>query len=78
MITQTQLEKIYKQLCTPFKKGAIIKQQGYYHDSPVVFKHNGVFYMTCVEIDSNCSYGYKTKLFQSKNLIDFEKKLLYT
>lgn len=73
MITEAKIKQIYEQLRTPFKYGAVIKQQGNYYDSPVVFKNNNVFYMTCVEIDSNCTYGYKTKLFRSNDLVHFEE-----
>ena len=73
MVTKEILERIYNQVKTPVKRGVIIKKDGVLYDSPVVFKHGGSFYMTCVEIDRNCSGGYKSKLFKSDNLIDFRE-----
>ena len=73
MINQTVLENIYNKIKTPFKLGAIIKNDDFFYDSPVVFRYNKCFYMTCVEIDRKCLGGYKTKLFKSNNLINFEE-----
>lgn len=71
MVLQSDLERIYETVKTPYKHGAVLKSAGVYYDSPVVFKHNGRFYMTCVEIDDQCKTGYKTKLLASNDLKDW-------
>lgn len=71
MICKETLHRIYEKVKTPYKYGAVVKFEEYYCDSPVVFKHNGAFYMTLVEIDAKCEHGYRTKLMKSGNLIDW-------
>ncbi len=71
MINQQDLERIYETVKTPYKYGAVLKTAGKYCDSPVVFKHNGAYYMTCVEIDDQCKTGYRTKLLASDNLTEW-------
>lgn len=73
MINQEKLNAIYEKIKTPYKYGAVIQKTGYYLDSPVVFRHDDVFYMTCVEIDDKCITGYKTVLFRSDNLLDWQE-----
>ncbi len=72
MIEQRDLEKIYETVKTPYKYGAVLKSEGLYYDSPVVFKHDGRFYMTCVEIDDQCKTGYRTKLLVSDTLTEWK------
>ncbi len=71
MVNQEKLNAIYEKLKTPYKYGAVLKNEGYYYDSPVVFRHDDLFYMTCVEIDDKCLTGYKTRLLCSHNLLDW-------
>ncbi len=73
MIDNNKLQKVYEQLRVPYKYGVVLKRDGFYYDSPVVFKHKGKFYLTCVEIDAKCTTGYKTKLFTSDNLLDWKE-----
>lgn len=70
---KSKLKEIYEQIKTPYKYGAVLKRNGYYYDSPIAFKHGGEFYLTCVEIDAQCTTGYKTKVFASKNLLDWQE-----
>lgn len=71
MIKLDRMNEIYKQIATSYKYGVVLKKDGFYYDSPVVFKHNGKYFLTCVEIDAACTTGYKTKLFRSDNLVDW-------
>lgn len=66
------MQEIYEQVKTPYKYGAVLKRKGYYYDSPIVFKHNDKFFLSCVEIDMECKTGYRTKLFSSKDLLQWE------
>lgn len=73
-ITAAQMNAIHEQVKTPYKSGAILSSSDYYYDSPVVFKHDGTYYMTCVEIDRACQTGYRTKLSVSNDLINWREK----
>ena len=63
------LEKIYAQLKTPYKYGAVLKLDGRKTDSPVVFKKDGKYYMSFVSIDDACSTGYSTHIAESEDLL---------
>lgn len=73
MIAKEKMQAIYEQVKTPYKYGAVFKREGYYYDSPVVFKRGDRYFSSCVEIDAACATGYRTKLFSSKNLLDWEE-----
>lgn len=72
MITDKILEDIYEKVKTPYKYGAVIKEDGFLTDSPVVFSHKGRFYMSYINIDSKKKTGYKTYLAVSDDLVHFE------
>lgn len=66
------MEKIYNKLKTPYKLGAVVKQEGYMTDSPTVFCYKGKWYMYYVRIANECeSSGYETHFSSSDNLIDW-------
>lgn len=64
---------IYEQIKTPFKCGAVIKDDENLADSPTVFKHNGKWYMYFIKINKNTGdSGYETHLASSDNLLDWK------
>ena len=66
------LERIYEQIKTPYKHGAVLKLAGRMTDSPVVFKRDGVYYMSFVSIDYECTTGYSTRIAASCDLLHWE------
>ncbi len=66
---QAVLQRIYEQLKTPYKHGAVLKLDGRKTDSPIVFKRDGQYYMSFVSIDDACKTGYKTHVAQSDDLL---------
>ena len=73
MITKEIMQKIYDQIKTPYKYGAVIKNDEYLTDSPSVFKYKDKWYMCHIMIhkDINRS-GYETHLASSDNLVDWK------
>lgn len=65
------LERIYEQIKTPYKYGAVLKLDGKMTDSPVVFKRDGKYYMSFVSIDSECKTGYSTYIAESDDLLNW-------
>jgi len=56
------LKRIYEQIKTPYKYGAVLKIDGKMTDLPVVFKRDGKYYMSFVSIDNECKTGYSTHI----------------
>jgi len=70
--TQTMTE-IYEAIKTPYKVGAVIKQNNHLTDSPSVFRWCGKWYMYYIMIDKNAeNSGYETHLASSDNLVDWQ------
>jgi predicted GH43/DUF377 family glycosyl hydrolase len=63
------LEKIYNQIKTPYKYGAVMKLDGRMTDSPVVFKRDNKYYMSFISIDSEAKTGYQTHIAESDDLL---------
>ena len=66
------LEKIYEQLKTPHKYGAVLKLDGRMTDSPIIFKRDGKYYMSFISIDNACKTGYTTHIAESHDLLHWE------
>ncbi|MBQ8407751.1 MAG: glycosylase [Clostridia bacterium] len=66
---RTVLEKIYEQIKTPYKYGAVLKLEGRKTDSPIVFKRNEKYYMSFVSIDNDSKTGYSTHIAESNDLL---------
>ena len=66
------LVKIYEQIKTPYKYGAVMKLAGQKTDSPVVFKRDGKYYMSFISIDDECKTGYKTHIAASTDLLNWQ------
>lgn len=63
------LNRIYNQIKTPYKYGAVLKMDGRMTDSPVVFKKDNRYYMSFVSIDNGCQTGYQTHIAESDDLL---------
>ena len=77
-ISKEKMQEIYEKIKTPYKYGAVIKDNEYLTDSPSVFKYNGKWYMYYIMIHKNISdSGYETHLASSDDLINwrYEGKL---
>jgi len=70
-VTQEEMADIYPQLQTPVKHGIVIHPSDttLLTDSPGVFRHKGIWYMTYIGFDGK---GYETYLAKSENLTDWE------
>lgn len=66
------LERIYDQIKTPYKHGAVLKLGGRKTDSPVVFKRAGKYYMSFISIDNECKTGYRTHIAESDDLLHWQ------
>ena len=71
-ISNTEMQSLYERLKTPYKYGPVVKVKGQWTDSPVVFKDNGRFYMSYVQIDASKKDGYKTSLAVSDDLLSWQ------
>lgn len=72
MISNTVMNEIYEKIKVPYKYGAILRSDDYFLDSPVVFRCENNWFMSCVCIDKKCSTGYTSHLFESEDLIDWK------
>ena len=72
-ITDAEMRAVYERLKTPVKRGAVIKWESDYTDSPTVFRHGDLFYMYFIAISKNCAIsGYETHLAVSRDLLSWE------
>lgn len=72
-ISAEKMRDIYEKIKTPYKFGAIIKDDEYLTDSPSVFRYNGRWYMYFIKIHKNTkASGYETHLASSDNLLDWK------
>ena len=49
-ILKEKMQEIYEVIKTPYKYGAVIKDDEYLTDSPSVFRYNGKWYMYFIKI----------------------------
>lgn len=78
-VSTETMKKIYDQIKTPYKYGAVVKNDTYMTDSPSVFRYNGKWYMYYIMINrDHKNSGYETHLASSDNLLDwkYERVLL--
>ena len=69
-VDKHEMIEIYNRLKTPIKRGAVMKWQDDFTDSPTLFKKDGIFYMYFIAISKDCSVsGYETHLASSTDLI---------
>ena len=77
-IAPEKMQEIYEKIKTPYKYGAVVKDDDFLTDSPTVFKYNGKWYMYFIKIHKNITdSGYETHFASSDNLIEwnYEGKL---
>lgn len=74
-VTQTDLNKVYAELQTPYKYGMVVTgtaDEGIVDvDCQGVFRYKNKWYMTYVSFDANKSIGYRTHLASSDDLINW-------
>lgn len=69
-VDDNKMNSIYELFKTPHKCGAVIKLDDYWCDSPSVFRANGKWYMSFIEISKDFSNsGYESHLAESDDLI---------
>ncbi len=72
-VDEREMSEIYEKIKTPYKYGAVVKNDMNLTDSPTVFQKDGIFYMYYISISKDCHIsGYETHLARSVNLIDWE------
>ena len=72
-VTQEEMQHIYQRIKTPIKRGAVIKWNDYFTDSPTIFKKDDKFYMYFVAISKDCNIsGYETHLATSEDLLQWD------
>ena len=72
-VTDAEMAKIYEAIKTPVKRGAVIKWENDFTDSPTVFQKDGIFYMYFIAISKDCSVsGYETHLASSADLLHWD------
>ncbi len=72
-VSDIEMVEIYNKIKTPVKRGAVMKWENDFTDSPTVFKKDGVYYMYFIAISKDCSVsGYETHIASSTDLINWE------
>ncbi len=72
-VTHGEMQELYEKIKTPLKRGAVVKWDTHFTDSPTVFFKDGLFYMYFIAIHKDCSVsGYETHLAKSKDLLSWE------
>ncbi|SOE23486.1 hypothetical protein SAMN06298216_3874 [Spirosomataceae bacterium TFI 002] len=73
VVPQSEMERIYNEIKTPFKYGIVIQQpdSSKLVDSPTIYRKNNVWYMTYIVFDGQ---GYETWLSESSDLLHWESK----
>ena len=65
-ISDKLLVEIYNLIKTPYKHGAVVEISDKMCDSPTVFRFDGKWYMSFIEIDNQVeSSGYDSHIAQS-------------
>lgn len=75
-ITESEMERIYEEVKTPYKFGMVVAPTDNYHkiDCPTVFQENGKWYMTYVVYngkDGTDGRGYETWFAESEDLLNW-------
>lgn len=77
-ISSEKMNEIYEKIKTPYKVGAVMKDDEYLVDSPTLFRFDNKWYMVFIKIHKDVSVsGYETHMASSDNLVDwtYEGKL---
>lgn len=71
-VSDADMKKVYEEVKTPYKHGmVIVPSKGEMVDDPVVFRHQGAWYMIISHYDGK---GYDTLLVRSEDLLHWEIK----
>ena len=72
-VSAQEMQRIYEQIKTPYKRGAVMKWEADYTDSPSIFRQGEYFWMYFVAVSKDCSVsGYETHLARSADLLSWE------
>ena len=72
-ISSKLMEDIYELIKTPYKYGSVIKIDGKMCDSPTVYRYNGKWYMSFIQIDNEYqTSGYDSHISVSEDLLHWE------
>lgn len=70
-IPQSEMEKLYDEVKTPYKYGVVLEpEKGFMLDNPNVFRHGKAWYMLYIVFDKK---GYETHLATSDDLLKWRK-----
>lgn len=73
-VTENEMQKILKEIETPYKYGPVMKLEDDWTDSASVFRYDGRWYMYFISISKNRDVsGYETHLAVSDDLLHWEK-----
>ena len=69
-VSAERMNETYEMLKTPYKYGAVMKINGKMCDSPTVYRHQGKWYMSFIQIDNQVeSSGYDSHIAESSDLL---------
>ena len=72
-VSKDVMQSIYQKIKTPYKYGAVIKDDEFWADCPTVFKYNDKWYMYYIMVNSDpTNSGYETHYASSDNLKDWK------
>ena len=72
-ITDVEMCAVYERIKTPVKRGAVVKWENDFTDSPTVFHYGDRYYMYFIAISKDTSVsGYETHLAASWDLLSWE------
>lgn len=73
LVSHATMNQVYEKIKAPYKYGLVLvpEDKGKMVDSPSVFRHDGVWYMTYIVFDGK---GYETMLATSSDLLSWETK----
>lgn len=73
-VTDEEMQYIYRKLLTPYKRGAVIKEENMLTDCPTIFQKDGIWYMMYTGINPKEAHmGYDTYLAKSRDLLHWER-----
>ncbi len=72
-VSDRVMQEVYETIKTPYKYGAVMKFENELCDSPSVFCHEGVWYMSFIKIDKQVEEsGYESYLARSRDMLHWE------
>ena len=72
-VSKETMQAVYEKIKTPYKYGAVVKDEEFMTDSPTVFKYDGKWYMYYIMINRDTEKsGYETHFASSENLFEWK------